>query len=196
MSDFITLTGTVGTEPKRITTGEGVIISSFRLASDHRWFDRKTNTWVDGSTNWYGVSSYRQLAENVLQSVRKGDRVVVTGRLKVRDWESGDRRGTSVDVEAESIGHDLARGRSVYTRTTRNDDQARADAATSGSTDDAWPRSEAPTGADSDDQTGADAGAGWQGLPGAVTRAQQPADYASNLQQPLLPEDGGETAAS
>lgn len=107
MSDIITLTGVVATTPRHLVTSSGVAITSFRLASGQRRFDRKRNGWVDGDTNWYTISSFRHLAHNVVASIRKGEHVLITGRLRVRDWENADRNGTSVDIEADSIGHDL-----------------------------------------------------------------------------------------
>ena len=116
MTDNITLTGLVATTPRHLTTSEGLAITSFRLASSQRRFDRAANRWVDGDTNWYTVSSFRALAENVATSVSKGDRVIVTGKLRIRDWENTDRSGTTVEVEAEALGHDLTWGIASYTR--------------------------------------------------------------------------------
>ena len=62
MTDTITLTGFVATVPNHLVTGEGLPITSFRLASTHRRFDRSRNLWVDNGTNWYTVTSFRQLA--------------------------------------------------------------------------------------------------------------------------------------
>lgn len=116
MTDNITLTGLVATTPRHLTTSEGLAITSFRLASSQRRFDRAANHWVDGDTNWYTVSSFRALAENVATSVSKGDRVIVTGKLRIRDWENTDRSGTTVEIEAEALGHDLTWGIASYTR--------------------------------------------------------------------------------
>ncbi len=116
MTDNITLTGLVATTPRHLTTSEGLAITSFRLASSQRRFDRAANRWVDGDTNWYTVSSFRALAENVATSVSKGDRVIVTGKLRIRDWENTDRSGTTVEIEAEALGHDLTWGIASYTR--------------------------------------------------------------------------------
>jgi single-strand DNA-binding protein len=116
MTDTITLSGLVATTPRHLTTSEGLAITSFRLASSQRRFDRATQRWVDGDTNWYTVSSFRALADNAAASVNKGDRVIVTGKLRIRDWENTDRSGTTVEVEAETLGHDLLWGLSNYTR--------------------------------------------------------------------------------
>ena len=116
MTDTIFLTGVVATSPRHVTTNEGLAITSFRLASSQRRYDRALSKWVDGETNWFTVSSFRHLATNAAGSVLKGDRVVVTGRLRVRDWENSDRSGTNVEIEADALGHDLTWGTSVYTR--------------------------------------------------------------------------------
>ena len=117
MTDTITLTGVVATTPKNFVTSDKLRITSFRLASAQRRFDRSQQRWVESETNWYTISAFRQLADNVTRSIAKGERVIVTGRLRIRDWTSGDRTGTNVDVEADSIGHDLSWGTSVFTRT-------------------------------------------------------------------------------
>jgi len=116
MTDTITVTGLVATTPRHLVTSEGLPITSFRLASTQRRYDRGAQKWIDGETNWYTITAFRQLAVNVVGSVNKGQRVVVTGKLRVRDWESGDRAGTTVEVDADALGHDLAWGTSVFTR--------------------------------------------------------------------------------
>jgi single-strand DNA-binding protein len=87
------------------------------LAASHRRFDRTANKWVDGETNWFTVTAFRQLAINAAGSVSKGERVLITGKLRVRDWDNGERAGTSVEVEADAIGHDLTWGTASFTRT-------------------------------------------------------------------------------
>ncbi|MDX2026266.1 single-stranded DNA-binding protein [Microcella sp.] len=116
MTDIITLTGLVATTPRHIVTSEGLSITSFRLASNQRRFDRTQNSWVDGDTNWYTITAFRQLGTHVATSVEKGQRVIVTGRVRIRDWESGEKSGTTIEIDAESIGHDLAWGRATFTR--------------------------------------------------------------------------------
>ncbi|MGO4103018.1 single-stranded DNA-binding protein [Leifsonia sp. YAF41] len=107
MSDTITLTGIVGTTPTHMVTTSGLAITSFRLASGQRRFDRTQNAWVDADTNWYSVSTFRHLAHNVKDSVHKGEHVIVSGRIRIRQWETDVRKGTTIEVEAESVGHDL-----------------------------------------------------------------------------------------
>lgn len=116
MTDTMTITGLVATAPRNLVTTEGYALTSFRLASNRRRFDRQQKVWVDAGTNWYTVSAYRQLATNVANSVQKGDRVIVTGRLRIRDWEDGPRKGTNIELDADSLGHDLFWGTSTFTR--------------------------------------------------------------------------------
>lgn len=116
MTDTITLTGLVATVPHHLVTGEGLPITSFRLASAQRRFDRSRSMWVDTGTNWYTVTAFRQLAMNTNSSLRKGERVIVSGRLRMRDWTTGERAGTTMEIDADAIGHDLSWGTASFTR--------------------------------------------------------------------------------
>jgi len=122
MTDSITLTGLVATDPQVVSPREDLQITTFRLASNQRHFDRQSGQWVERDTNWYTVSTYRRLARNAYRSLRKGDRVLVSGRLKVRSWERDGKRGTSVEVDADAIGHDLMWGTAEFTPTPREED--------------------------------------------------------------------------
>lgn len=117
MSDTITLTGIVATPPRHIVTSEKLEITSFRLASPQRRFNRTEQKWEDADTNWYTVTAFRQLAANAIGSILKGQRVVVTGRLRIRDWQTDEKTGTTIEVDADAIGHDLTFGTSSFTRT-------------------------------------------------------------------------------
>jgi single-strand DNA-binding protein len=117
MTQQITITGLVATTPRHIVTQEGLAITSFRMASSVKKFDQDGMRWVDGETNWYTITCFKRVAINASGSISKGDRIIVQGVLRVRDWDNGERSGTSVEVEAEAIGHDLAWGTSTFTRT-------------------------------------------------------------------------------
>jgi single-strand DNA-binding protein len=112
MNDTITITGLVATTPKHIVTSEQVTVTSFRLATIQRRFDTEEQRWVDGDTNWYTITAFRDLAVNVIGSI------LVTGRLRVRDWATDAKSGTNVEVEAETMGHDLRWGDAQFTRHT------------------------------------------------------------------------------
>lgn len=116
MSTPISIVGTVATEPRLVSTQSGVPLCSFRVASGERRYDRAQQKWVDGETNWFGVTAFRGLAEHAKQSFRKGERVIVSGRLRVRRWEAESRSGISVEIEADALGHDLRWGVSRFER--------------------------------------------------------------------------------
>ena len=118
----ITLVGNVVTDVATTTTPGGVETASFRMATTPRRYDRGIGAWVDGDTSYVRVTAWRRLARHVAESLAKGDPVVVHGTMRVREWDGADgQRRTSVDVEAASIGHDLARGTSVFHRAARRD---------------------------------------------------------------------------
>ena len=119
-TDTITLTGHIGTDPRHLVTGEGVPVTSFRVATDTRRYDRDTEKWVTVETNWYTVTCFRQLAINTARSLTKGDPVIVVGTLHVREWEQDDRKGINVELEAQTIGSDLRCGAAIFTRTDSN----------------------------------------------------------------------------
>ena len=129
MNDNITVRGFVASEIRTSTTPGGVGTASFRLGSTERRFDRTANAWVDGNTNWFTVQGYRQLAGNIGCSIKKGQRVIVVGRLKLRSWEKDGRVYHAVDIDAESVGHDLMWGSANFIRTAGGAPAAGQDAA-------------------------------------------------------------------
>lgn len=116
MTDSITIMGNVGTDPQRTVTKDGLTVTEFRLGSTRRRRDAATGEWVDSGTSWFRVSCFRGLAENVFQSVRRGEGVIVTGDLRVRQWENDRGRGTDVEIRADAVGHDMRWGSSTLTR--------------------------------------------------------------------------------
>ena len=112
----VTLQGWLGSNVTTRMAGDS-LVASFRVASTPRRFQRKTETWVDGATQWYTVNAWRALAENCQQSLRRGDPIVVHGRLTVGSWTTRDGvEMNTLDVEAIHVGHDLSRGTSTFTR--------------------------------------------------------------------------------
>lgn len=116
----VTVTGNVGSDVRQVVTPQGAALASFRLASTPRRQDRATGAWVDASTTWYRVTTWRALAENVSSSVAKGDPVVVHGRLRSTSWEKDGRSGESLEIDAITVGPDLSRGRTVFHRVLRS----------------------------------------------------------------------------
>ena len=120
MNDIITtVIGNAVTDVSLRTTSTGASVASFRIASNSRRFDKSTNTWIDQDPSYLSISAWSQLAENVALSVHKGQALVVTGKLKVRQWQDADKSGTNVEIDAIAIGHDLNRGTSEFTKVKR-----------------------------------------------------------------------------
>lgn len=119
----VAVRGLIATTPRQVQTESGLSVTSFRLASSFRKFDPGSNAWVTADTNWYTVSSFRRLAENAGASLSKGDRVLVMGKIKIRDWDNGERSGTSVEIDADAIGHDLVFGTSSFERTPQPEEE-------------------------------------------------------------------------
>ncbi|MFE9659813.1 single-stranded DNA-binding protein [Streptomyces sp. NPDC005955] len=113
---LVTVVGNVATAPvvREFATGRVV---RFRLAATARYWDRRSETWADGHTNFFTVCAWRALAENAMASLSVGEPVIVQGRLKVRQEDGGDgKQWFAADIEASSIGHDLARGTAAFQR--------------------------------------------------------------------------------
>jgi single-strand DNA-binding protein len=115
----VTMVGNAATGVRYATTAAGVPLASFRLASTERRYDRRQGAWVDGGTSFVTVWVWRWMAENVVSSVSKGDPLVVTGRMRVREREHEGKRITSIEIDAWALGHDLARGTSAFRRAVR-----------------------------------------------------------------------------
>jgi len=117
MADMITIRGYAVGDVVLRSTQKGEPMATLRIGSTERRVDKLTNEWVDGHTNWFTVTMFRALAQNVASSIHKGDRLIVTGKLRVKNWLREDgRTGTSVDIEADSIGTDLFYGTCHYRR--------------------------------------------------------------------------------
>ena len=117
MSDTILIRGFTASDPALSTLPNGVPVVNFRLASTPRWQDA-TGTWKEGTTNWYTVKAYRRLAQNIATSIEKGQPLVVSGRQRISRWNREDgTQGTTVEVDALGIGHDLNYGTSSFART-------------------------------------------------------------------------------
>ena len=87
------------------------------MASTPRY--RKNSDWVDGNTTWLTVTCWRNLAEHAARSIRKGDPVIVIGKLRTNVWKGEEAVVERLILEATTIGHDLSRGTSVFSRVER-----------------------------------------------------------------------------
>jgi single-strand DNA-binding protein len=112
------LAGYVATEPTFRTTSRGRPEAQMRVGYTPRRQDRDTGEWADGPSSFVSVKCWDRLASNVAVCIRKGEPVVVMGRMHVRPYEAKDgSQRVSVDVHASSIGYDLARGVAHFSRT-------------------------------------------------------------------------------
>jgi single-strand DNA-binding protein len=118
MDAMVWITGNVGTEVESRTVRDEFVYASFRLACTPRSW--RAGEWADGETTWLGVTCNKTLAKNVLASVKKGDPVVVVGRLRTSRWEDAERGSQSrLTIEAITIGHDLNGGVAGFQRIAR-----------------------------------------------------------------------------
>ncbi|HEY3630472.1 MAG TPA: single-stranded DNA-binding protein [Jatrophihabitantaceae bacterium] len=116
---YITIVGNVVDDPRPRTTGAGVPVASFRIASTSRKRNNETGLWEDNEKLYARVTCWRNTAENVVASLRKGQPVMVTGRFFAREYIKDEVTRMSYELDAIAVGHDLARGTSVFTKITR-----------------------------------------------------------------------------
>src|SRR6058998_526729 len=116
----ITVVGNLVDDPELRFTPSGAAVANFRIASTPRTFDRQTNEWKDGDALFLSCSVWRQAAENVAESLQRGMRVVVQGRLKARTYETreGEKR-TVFELEVDEIGPSLKFATAKVNRTSR-----------------------------------------------------------------------------
>jgi single-strand DNA-binding protein len=124
---LVTVVGNVATEPETHVTATGVSMTRFRLATTTRRWDAERGAWADGSTSFFTVRAWRNLAGNVKESIGLGEPLVVQGRLRIREEEKDGRRYLSAEIEAVALGHDLTRGVARFTRGTAAPAASRAE---------------------------------------------------------------------
>ena len=117
----ITVVGNLVDDPELRFTPSGAAVANFRIASTPRTFDRQTNEWKDGDALFLSCSVWRQAAENVAESLQRGMRVVVQGRLKSRQYETreGEKR-TVFEIDVEEVGPSLKYATAKVTRAQRS----------------------------------------------------------------------------
>ena len=116
---IITVVGNLTADPELRYTQNGLAAANFTIASTARVFDRQANEWKDGDALFLRASVWRELAEHVVSSLSRGSRVIATGRLKQRSYETkeGEKR-TSLELEVEEIGPSLRYATAQLTRTS------------------------------------------------------------------------------
>lgn len=114
------LAGFMVNDPKFKKVGDDVSSVKLRIAYTARWRNRETGEWADGATTFVNVQCWRQLADNVATCLRKGEPVLVMGRLRIRSYNDAEGKTRSlVEIEASSVGHDLTRGTAHFSRAYR-----------------------------------------------------------------------------
>jgi single-strand DNA-binding protein len=137
----ITMIGNLVDDPELRFTPSGAAVAKFRVASTPRYLDKATNEWKDGESLFLQCQIWRQAAENVAESLTKGMRVILSGRLKQRSYETkeGEKR-TVFEVEVDEVGPSLRNATAKVTRTQRagGTGGAAAPAAAESFNDDPW----------------------------------------------------------
>jgi single-strand DNA-binding protein len=174
----ITVVGNLVDDPELRFTPSGAAVANFRIASTPRTLDRQTNEWKDGDALFLSCAVWRQAAENVAESLQKGMRVVVQGRLKQRQYETreGEKR-TVVELDVEEVGPSLKYATAKVSRTTRQGGGGGYSGGSGGGgqSDDPW-ASSAPSGGSAPQGGGAPSNPGNQGggAPGGGAPANDP----------------------
>lgn len=117
----ITLVGNLVNDPELRFTPSGAAVANFAVASTSRTFDRQANEWKDGETLFMRCSVWREQAESVAESLRRGMRVIVTGKLKSRSWDDKDgQRRTVIEMDVDEVGPSLRNATAKVTKAERN----------------------------------------------------------------------------
>lgn len=121
IDNTMTVVGNLTTDPEVRFTASGTAVANFTIASSSRVFDKDTNEWRDGDALFLRCTVWQQSAEHLADSLIKGTRVIVTGRLKQRSFETreGEKR-TSVELQVDEIGVSLRYITVAVTKNTRN----------------------------------------------------------------------------
>jgi single-strand DNA-binding protein len=145
----ITLVGNLVDDPELRFTPSGAAVAKFRVASTPRFLDRQTNEWKDGESLFLTCNVWRQAAENTAETLQRGMRVIVQGRLKQRSYETkeGEKR-TVFEVEVDELGPSLRNATAKVSKTTRSGGGSGGSFGGSTGGDDPW-ASAAPSGGDS-----------------------------------------------
>ena len=139
----ITIIGNLVDSPELRFTPSGVAVARFRVASTPRYRDSKTGEWKDGDSLFLTCQAWRQLAEHVAESLDKGLRAIVTGRLRQRSYETkeGEKR-TVYELDADEVGPALSRATAKITKVSRSNDNGQATGG--GEASGEWPGDEPP----------------------------------------------------
>jgi len=112
----MTMVGNLTADPRMRETASGVKVANFRVAATPRRFDREAGRYVDHDSLFLNVTCWRDLAENVVTSLHKGDPVIVNGRMYTRQYERNEQTQQVIEMEATSVGPDLSKGVAPFRR--------------------------------------------------------------------------------
>lgn len=129
---LLTVVGNLTSDPELRFTPSGAGVANFTVASTPRTFDKNTQEWKDGDALFLRCSIWRQAAENVAESLVKGARVIVSGRLKQRSYEKDGEKRTVYELEADEVGPSLKYATAKVAKVSRQQGD------TSGGSSDAW----------------------------------------------------------
>jgi single-strand DNA-binding protein len=168
----ITVVGNLTADPELRFTPSGAAVANFTVASTPRTFDRQTNDWKDGEALFLNCSVWRQAAENAAESLTRGMRVIVSGRLKARSYETreGEKR-TVFEIDVDEVGPSMKYATAKVTKTSRSG--GGGGGFQSGGGDDPW-ASQSSQGA------GSSGGSGWGGQQGGQNGGGQSGGGSQN----------------
>ena len=177
----ITIIGNLTGDPELRFTPSGAAVANFTVASTPRTFDRQSNEWKDGETLFMRCSVWREVAENVAETLHKGFRVIVTGRLRSRSYETkeGEKR-TVIEMDVDEIGPSLRYATAQVNRTPRGGGGGFAGGGSGGGHEDPWTNPSGGAGSGSGGQ------GGWNSAP-----AQQSGPTQGGWNTP--PQQGGQS---
>jgi len=116
---YVTISGNVVGDPVARATKANVPFVTFRVASNVRRVDFKTGEYIDAGTNFVNVTAFRSLGVNLANSLKKGEPVIVYGRMRINQWVNGERSGTTVEIDAYNVGHDLSWGQTKFVKVAK-----------------------------------------------------------------------------
>jgi single-strand DNA-binding protein len=163
----ITVVGNLTADPELRFTPSGAAVANFTVASTPRTFDRQSNEWRDGEALFLNCSVWRQAAENAAESLTRGMRVIVTGRLKARSYETreGEKR-TVFEIDVDEVGPSMKYATAKVTKTSRSGGQGFGSGGGGG--DDPWATNQGGQSSQSGSQ------GGWAGQGGGQAAQSDP----------------------
>ena len=116
---YVTVSGNVVGDPVARLTKADVPFVTFRVASNVRRVNFKTGEYIDAGTNFVNVTAFRALGVNLANSLKKGEPVIVYGRMRINQWVNGEKSGTTVEIDAYNVGHDLTWGQTTFIKVAK-----------------------------------------------------------------------------